>query len=50
VPDQLVGLTSAQYAKDVTLNGIPGQAGAATGAVWAAAINNGGSYTNARRA
>ena len=39
-------LTESQYAKDVTLNGIPGQAGAATGAVWAAAINNGGSYSN----
>jgi putative spermidine/putrescine transport system substrate-binding protein len=41
-------LTSSQYAKDVTLNGIPGQAGAATGAVWAAALNNGGSLTNVK--
>jgi putative spermidine/putrescine transport system substrate-binding protein len=39
-------LASSQYAKDITLNGIPGQAGAATGAVWAAALNNGGSLTN----
>jgi putative spermidine/putrescine transport system substrate-binding protein len=39
-------LSSPQYAKDITLNGIPGQAGAATGAVWAAALNNGGSLTN----
>jgi putative spermidine/putrescine transport system substrate-binding protein len=39
-------LTSSQYAKDITLNGIPGQAGAATGAVWAAALNNGGSLNN----
>jgi putative spermidine/putrescine transport system substrate-binding protein len=39
-------LASPQYAKDITLNGIPGQAGAATGAVWAAALNNGGSLTN----
>jgi putative spermidine/putrescine transport system substrate-binding protein len=39
-------LTSSAYAKDITLNGIPGQAGAATGAVWAAALNNGGSLTN----
>jgi putative spermidine/putrescine transport system substrate-binding protein len=39
-------LTSSQYAKDITLNGIPGQAGAATGAVWAAAVNNGGSLNN----
>ena len=31
----------------VALNGVPGQAGAATGAVWAAALNNGGSFTNA---
>lgn len=32
----------------VALNGVPGQAGAATGAVWAAAINEGGSFTNAQ--
>jgi putative spermidine/putrescine transport system substrate-binding protein len=34
-------------ANSVALNGVPGQAGAATGAVWAAALNNGGSFTNA---
>jgi putative spermidine/putrescine transport system substrate-binding protein len=39
-------LTNKAYAKDITLNGIPGQAGAATGAVWAAALNNGGSLSN----
>ncbi len=39
-------LTGKAYAKDITLNGIPGQAGAATGAVWAAALNNGGSLSN----
>ena len=39
-------LTSPQYRKSVALNGVPGQAGAATGAVEAAAINNGGSFTN----
>jgi len=39
-------LTNKAYAKDITLNGIPGQAGAATGAVWAAALNNGGSLNN----
>ena len=35
-------------ANSVALNGVPGQAGAATGAVWAAAINEGGSFTNAQ--
>ncbi len=39
-------LASPQYRKDVALNGVPGQAGAATAAVEAAAINNGGSFTN----
>jgi putative spermidine/putrescine transport system substrate-binding protein len=34
-------------ANSVALNGVPGQAGAATGAVWAAALNNGGSFHNA---
>jgi putative spermidine/putrescine transport system substrate-binding protein len=34
-------------ANSVALNGVPGQAGAATGAVWAAALNNGGSFNNA---
>jgi putative spermidine/putrescine transport system substrate-binding protein len=45
-PTSWAELTKPAYAKDVTLNGIPGQAGAATGAVWAAAINNGGSFSN----
>jgi putative spermidine/putrescine transport system substrate-binding protein len=45
-PTTWAQLESKAYANDVTLNGIPGQAGAATGAVWAAAINNGGSYSN----
>ena len=35
-------------ANSVALNGVPGQAGAATGAVWAAAINEGGSFTNSQ--
>jgi putative spermidine/putrescine transport system substrate-binding protein len=35
-------------ANSVALNGVPGQAGAATGAVWAAALNNGGSFENAQ--
>jgi putative spermidine/putrescine transport system substrate-binding protein len=39
-------LTSPMYKHDIALNGVPGQAGAATGAVEAAAINNGGSFTN----
>lgn len=45
-PTTWAGLANAP-ANSVTLNGIPGQAGAATGAVWAAAINNGGSLANA---
>ncbi len=44
---QLLSARSGQLG-DVTLNGVPGQAGAATGAVWAAALNNGGSFTNAQ--
>jgi putative spermidine/putrescine transport system substrate-binding protein len=39
-------LESPTYKKDVALNGVPGQAGAATGAVEAAAVNNGGSFSN----
>jgi putative spermidine/putrescine transport system substrate-binding protein len=39
-------LASPAYKKDVALNGVPGQAGAATGAVEAAAVNTGGSFTN----
>jgi putative spermidine/putrescine transport system substrate-binding protein len=45
-PTKWSQLTSPQYKKDVALNGVPGQAGAATAAVEAAAINNGGSFTN----
>ncbi len=45
-PTEWSQLTSPQYKKDVALNGVPGQAGAATAAVEAAAINNGGSFTN----
>jgi putative spermidine/putrescine transport system substrate-binding protein len=45
-PTTWAQLTSPQYKSQITLNGIPGQAGAATGAVWAAALNNGGSLTN----
>jgi putative spermidine/putrescine transport system substrate-binding protein len=41
-------LESPQYKHDIALNGVPGQAGAATGAVFAAAINNGGSFSNAK--
>ena len=37
----------SEPAKSVDLNGVPGQAGAATGAVWAAALNEGGSFSNA---
>jgi len=40
-------LESSAYKADVSLNGIPGQASAATSAVWAAALNNGGSLKNA---
>ncbi len=40
-------LLKPEYKNSVALNGVPGQAGAATGAVWAAAINNGGSLNNA---
>jgi putative spermidine/putrescine transport system substrate-binding protein len=45
-PTTWAQLASPAYKKDVALNGVPGQAGAATGAVEAAAINNGGSFTN----
>ncbi len=39
-------LTSAQYKNDVALNGSPLSANAALSAVWAAALNNGGSLSN----
>ena len=45
-PTTWAQLASPQYKKDVALNGVPGQAGAATAAVEAAAINNNGSFTN----
>jgi putative spermidine/putrescine transport system substrate-binding protein len=45
-PTTWAQLLSPAYKKDVALNGVPGQAGAATGAVEAAAINAGGSFTN----
>jgi len=45
-PTTWAQLEGSQYKKAVALNGVPGQAGAATGAVEAAAINNGGSFTN----
>jgi putative spermidine/putrescine transport system substrate-binding protein len=41
-------LTQPAYKNAVALNGIPGQAGAATNAVQAAAVNNGGSLSNAQ--
>jgi putative spermidine/putrescine transport system substrate-binding protein len=44
-PTTWAGLESAS-SNSVTLNGVPGNAGAATGAVWAAALNNGGSLAN----
>jgi putative spermidine/putrescine transport system substrate-binding protein len=47
-PTTWAGLEAPQYKNAVALNGVPGQAGAATGAVFAAAINNGGSLTNAQ--
>jgi putative spermidine/putrescine transport system substrate-binding protein len=46
-PTTWAALKGSQYKHAVALNGIPGQAGAATGAVWAAAINNGGSFDDA---
>jgi putative spermidine/putrescine transport system substrate-binding protein len=47
-PTTWAGLEGAAFKNAVALNGVPGQAGAATGAVFAAAINNGGSLTNAQ--
>ena len=47
-PTTWAGLEAPAFKNAVALNGIPGQAGAATGAVFAAAINNGGSLTNAQ--
>ncbi len=45
-PTTLGASRGAGVQEGVALNGVPGQAGAATGAVFAAAINNGGSLTN----
>ena len=45
-PTSWSALESSQYKGDVTLNGAIGQAAAATDAVYAAALNTGGSLTN----
>ncbi len=47
-PTTWAALEGSAYKHAVALNGVPGQAGAATGAVFASAINNGGSLTNAK--
>ncbi len=47
-PTTWKALLSPQYKGDVTLNGAIGQAAAATDAVYAAALNYGGSVTNAK--
>ncbi|MGO9788548.1 MAG: ABC transporter substrate-binding protein [Solirubrobacteraceae bacterium] len=47
-PTTWAGLESSPYKHAVALNGVPGQAGAATGAVFAAAVNNGGSVNDAQ--
>ena len=47
-PTTWSALEGSAYHHAVALNGVPGQAGAATGAVFASAINNGGSLTNAK--
>ncbi len=43
MPDLVVGAEVVQYSNDVALNGSPLSANAALSAVWAAAVNNGGS-------
>jgi putative spermidine/putrescine transport system substrate-binding protein len=45
-PTTWAALKSAQYKNDVDLNGSPTSANAALSAVWAAAVNNGGSASN----
>jgi putative spermidine/putrescine transport system substrate-binding protein len=45
-PTTWAQLKSPAFKHDVALNGVPGQASAATSAVQAAALNNGGSFTN----
>ena len=47
-PTSWKALLSPQYKGDVALNGAIGQAAAATDAVYAAALNNGGSLTNVK--
>jgi putative spermidine/putrescine transport system substrate-binding protein len=47
-PTSWKALESPAYKGDVSLNGVPGQASAATSAVWAAALNSGGSLANAQ--
>jgi len=47
-PTSWKALEGSQYKNDVSLNGVPGQASAATSAVWAAALNNGGSFSNVK--
>jgi putative spermidine/putrescine transport system substrate-binding protein len=47
-PTTWKALEGSQYKNDVSLNGVPGEASAATSAVWAAALNNGGSFTNVK--
>ncbi len=47
-PTSWRALLSPQYKGDVTLNGAIGQAAAATNAVYAAALNTGGSLTNVK--
>ncbi len=45
-PTTWAQLRSPQYKHDIALNGVPGQASAATSAVQAAALNNRGSFSN----
>jgi putative spermidine/putrescine transport system substrate-binding protein len=47
-PSTWAGLEGSTFHHAVALNGVPGQAGAATGAVFASAINNGGTLDNAK--
>jgi putative spermidine/putrescine transport system substrate-binding protein len=47
-PTSWKALEGSQYKNDVSLNGVPGEASAATSAVWAAALNNGGSFANVK--
>ena len=47
-PTSWAQLSSPQYKHDVALNGSPVSANAALSAVWAAALNNGGSLSNVK--